>query len=166
MKSYRPLKKIRAVLSILPEVAIFGGASDAQRDEILRRLEIGAFKKGEFVFEKGDEPAFIYVVKKGRVDLFISDRGIILEKKTLSVRECFGVASLMSMQRHTSTAVALEDCEVMVLSRQALLELQSEDIELFALLMMNIARELARRLKLTDDILLTYAQTHKDWSKL
>ena len=68
----------------------------------------------------------------------------------------------MAMRRHTSTAIALEDSEVMVLSREALWQLRREDIELFALLMMNIARELARRLKLTDDILLGYMQTHKD----
>jgi len=76
--------------------------------------------------------------------------------------ECFGVASLMAMRRHASTAIALEDSEVMVLSREALWQLRREDIELFALLMMNIARELARRLKLTDDILLQYMHTHKD----
>jgi CRP/FNR family transcriptional regulator, cyclic AMP receptor protein len=166
MKTYVPLKDIRSVVPILSDVAIFGGARDSQRDEILRRLETGTFKEREYIFEKGDEPSYIYIVKTGKIDLSISDRGITLEKKTLSAGECFGVASLMSMQRHTSTAVCLEDCEVMVLSRRALLELQSEDIELFALLMMNIARELARRLKLTDDMLLQYALTHKDWIKL
>ena len=70
----------------------------------------------------------------------------------------------MAMQRHTSTAIALEDSEVMALSRQSLLQLRHEDIELFVLLMMNIARELARRLKLTDDILLQYMRAHKDGS--
>jgi CRP-like cAMP-binding protein len=61
-----------------------------------------------------------------------------------------------------ATAIAVEDSEVMVLSRQALLGLRNEDIELFALLMMNVAREIARRLKLTDDILLHYMHEHKD----
>jgi len=56
----------------------------------------------------------------------------------------------------------LEDSEVMALSREALWQLRHEDMELFALLMMNIARELARRLKLTDDILIQYMHTHKD----
>lgn len=166
MKTYIPLTDIESVTPILSEVALWGGMSERQREEMFRRLEFGSFQKGEFIFEKGDEPSYIYIVKEGKVELFIGDRGIVLEKKTLSVGESFGVASLMSMQRHNSTAVALDDCQVMVLSRQALLELRAEDIELFALLMMNIARELARRLKLTDDIFLRYAQTHRDWSRL
>jgi CRP-like cAMP-binding protein len=166
MSRYVPLADIKSVLPVLSQVAIWNGFSGEQRQEMYRRLQVGSFKEGEYIFEKGDEPSYIYVVKSGRVDLFIGEGGIMLEKKTLSAGEVFGVASLMSMRRHNSTAVAVEDCEVMVLSRQALFELQSEDVGLFALLMMNIARELARRLKLTDDIFLEYAQTHKDWSRL
>ena len=67
----------------------------------------------------------------------------------------------MSMHCHTATAVSAEDTEIIVLSRHALIELQKQDIEMFALLMMNIARELARRLKETDDILLHYCHTHE-----
>ncbi len=161
MKTFVPLKDIESVLPILSDIAIWGGVSDQQRYKIFKQLETGIFKQGEYIFQKGEEPSHIYIVKKGKIGLHISAKGVNLEKKTLAVGECFGVASLMAMQRHTATAIALEDSEVMVLSRQAVLQLQQEDIELFALLMMNIARELARRLTLTDDILLHYIQTHK-----
>jgi CRP/FNR family transcriptional regulator, cyclic AMP receptor protein len=162
MKIFFPLEDIASVVPILSDVAIWGGVTEEQCDKIFRRLEIGVFKKGENVFQKGDEPSHIYVVKKGKIGLFIIDQNINFEKKILITGECFGVASLMAMRTHTSTAIALEDSEIMVLSREALWQLRREDIELFALLMMNIARELARRLKLTDDILLGYMHTHKD----
>lgn len=162
MKTFVPLEDIESVVPILSDVAILGGVTEVQCNKIFKRLEIGLFKKGENIFQKGDEPSYIYVVKKGRVVLQIINQQVNLEKKTLVTGECFGVASLMAMRRHTSTAVALEDSEIMVLSRESLWQLRREDIELFALLMMNIARELARRLKLTDDILLHYMQTHKD----
>ena len=68
--------------------------------------------------------------------------------------KCFGEAALMSMHRHTSTATAAVDSEVLVLSRKALIDLNHEDLGLFALLMMNLARELARRLYITDQMLL------------
>jgi hypothetical protein len=50
--------------------------------------------------------------------------------------------------------VAGQTSEVIVLSRRALHQLRHEDITLFALLMMNIARELARRIIFTDKMLL------------
>lgn len=163
MKNFIPLEDVESVRSILSDIAIWGGVTDSQRDEIFRLLEVGSFERGESIFRKGDEPTHIYIVSKGKIDLRISDQDVNVGKKTLSAGECFGVASLMAMQRHTSTAIALEESEVMVLPRKALLQLQRDDIKLFALLMMNIARELARRLKLTDDMLLHYMQTHKDY---
>ena len=60
----------------------------------------------------------------------------------------------MSMHRHTSTAIAAVDSGVLVLSRKALTDLNHEDLPRFALLMMNLARELARRLSITDQMLL------------
>ena len=69
----------------------------------------------------------------------------------------------MSMHQHTTTAIAAVDSEVMVLSRNALIGLEHEDIHLFALLMMNLARELARRLYLTDQMLIeAKAKTSRD----
>jgi CRP/FNR family transcriptional regulator, cyclic AMP receptor protein len=162
MKTFVPLEDVESVLPILSDIAIWGGTTDRQRQEIFKLLEIGTFKEGEYVFRKGDEPSHVYIVKKGKIGLLITEKDVNLEKKVLGIGECFGEASLMAMQRHTTTAVALEESEVMVLSKQALLQLRNEDIQLFALLMMNIARELARRLKLTDDILLYYLETHKD----
>ncbi len=66
------------------------------------------------------------------------------------------------MQPHMVTAVAAENSEIMVLISALILEIRYEDIELFALLMMNIAREISRRLKLTDDIFLQYIHEHRD----
>ena len=128
----------------------------------LKYLEEGLFQAGEYIFQKGDDPLHIYIVKKGKVDLLITDQEVILKKKTLVAGDCFGEASLMAMHRHTATAVALEESTVMILSRRALLRFRKEDTELFSLLMMNIARELARRLELTDEILLHYIKTRKN----
>ncbi|HVN95308.1 MAG TPA: cyclic nucleotide-binding domain-containing protein [Syntrophorhabdaceae bacterium] len=165
MNKFRPLEDIQSVLPILSEIAIWGGVSEEQRDKIFKRLETGVFKKGEYVFQKGDEPSYIYIVRNGKIGLLIGQGEVNLEKTILTAGACFGVASLMAMQRHTSTAVALEESEVMALSRQSLLKLRHDDVELFVLLMMNIARELARRLKLTDDILLQYMCEHRDASQ-
>jgi CRP/FNR family transcriptional regulator, cyclic AMP receptor protein len=161
MKTFAPLADIDSVLPILSDIPIFGGVSDQQLQRVFKCLEEGVFERGECIFKKGDEPSHIYIVKQGKIDLLIADHEVILQKKTLAVGDCFGEASLMSMQQHTATATAREDSEIIVLSRRALLQLRKEDSGLFCLLMMNIARELARRLRLTDEILLRYMHTHK-----
>ena len=162
MKTFIPLANIETVVPILSEIAIFGGFEDRQLHEIFKYLEEAIFRQGDYVFKKGDDPSHIYIVKNGKIDLLITNQQVVLRKKTLAVGDCFGEASLMTMHKHTATAIAVEDSEVMVLSRRALLLLQREDSKMFSLLMMNIARELARRLELTDEILLHYVDKYKD----
>lgn len=161
MKTFVPLADPESVFPILSDIALFGGMSERQISGVCRWLEQGLYVRGEHIFQKGDEPSHIYIVIRGRIDLLIVDQGLTLQKKTLVAGDCFGEASLMAMQRHANTAVARDDSEVIVLSKQALLRLQKEDAALFSLLMMNIARELARRLRLTDEILLRHMRTHE-----
>jgi CRP/FNR family transcriptional regulator, cyclic AMP receptor protein len=156
MKAFEPLRDEGSVLPILASISILGGVSEEKLDRIFRKMEIGVYHEGEFVFRCGDEPTHIYIVKSGTIDLAVFDGGEEVWKEELHIGECFGEAALMSMCRHTANVVARSKSEVLVLSRHALIAIRREDIELFALLMMNIARELARRLKLTDDILLHY----------
>ena len=66
----------------------------------------------------------------------------------------FGQVAVLGIHPHTISAVALEDCEFIVLSKRALLQLHHEDVELFALLILNLAREHARRLQYVDRLLL------------
>ena len=149
-----PLADFDSVSPIISKIRIFGGVTDAQLRVVLRRLELWILQAGEVVFRKGDEPMHIYIVKSGKIDLQLSGNGVIIHKHALQVGECFGEASLISMHKHTSTASAAVDSEIMALSRKALIDLKHEDVELFALLMMNLARELARRLYITDQMLL------------
>lgn len=154
MHQTAPLTDLESVRPIISQLRIFGGVTEAQLAAIFRRLELWILPAGEVVFHKGDEPRHIYVVKSGKIDLQLTESDVIIHKHELQVGECFGEASLMSMHRHTSTATAAVDSEVLVLSRKALIDLNHEDLGLFALLMMNLARELARRLYITDQMLL------------
>jgi CRP/FNR family transcriptional regulator, cyclic AMP receptor protein len=149
-----PLTDFDSVNAIISKLKIFGGITDEQREIVFRQLELWRLKQGEFVFQKGDEPSAIYVVKSGAIAIQIAEGDVTIKKHELRVGESFGEASLMSMHCHTATAVAVVDSEVIVLSKRALIQLKHESLEVFALLMRNLARELARRLYLTDQMLL------------
>jgi len=161
MTDIRPLEDIGSVLSILSQISIFGGTTEKQLGEIFDRLECRGFKKGEALFRQGDEPDHLYIVRRGRVVILLGDDKLVVQKKELGVGELLGHVAFISMQRHLVTAVAAEDSEVMLLSRRALIGLRHEDIELFALLMMNIARELARRLSFTDKMLMGHLRVEE-----
>ena len=161
MKTFVPLEKPESVASILSQISMFGGVTEAQQNEIFSRLEVATFKRGETVFREGDEPTHIYIVKSGLIALFISDQEVKIEKKRLGKGECFGHVALMSINKHSISALAVVDSEIIVLSRKLLHQLHHDDSDLFALLILNIARELARRLQFTDELLLQAMHPHE-----
>ena len=143
-------------MSILSKISFLGGISDAQRNEIFRFLEIGVFRKGEYISRKGEPPSHIYIIKKGKVDLLITDNEVAVKKREFNVGDCFGEAAMLSMINNTASFVAAEDSELIVFSRRALNQLRREDLDAFCILIMNLARELARKLQFTDEILLLH----------
>ena len=154
MNTFTPFENRDAIVSVLSEISMFGGITEIQQNEIIHRLEVGTFKRGETIFQAGDDPMHIYIVKSGLVALFIADGEMKIEKKRLGKGECFGHVALISVNKHNLSAVAVVDSEIIVFSKELLHRLHHEDSELFSLLVLNIARELARRLQFTDDLLL------------
>ena len=155
-KQLFPLLDIEDVLPILNEISIFAGLSDKQLYTLFRLLEKAHYKKGEKVFEQDGQPSHIYIIQSGSVKLVINEKSEPLELIVFGEGQCFGETSVIGIQPHAATALAVEDTELIVLSRNALLSLLKTDLDLFSIFILNIAREACRRLYKTDEILLHY----------
>jgi len=151
-----PFLEIEDVLPILNKISIFAGLSDKQLCTLFRLLEKTSYKKGEKVFEQGSQPSHIYIIRSGSVKLVINEKSDLLELIVFEQGHCFGETSVIGIQPHAATAIAVEDTELIVLSRNTLLSLLKTDLDLFSILILNIAREACRRLHKTDEILLHY----------
>jgi CRP/FNR family cyclic AMP-dependent transcriptional regulator len=130
--------------------------SEPQLYTLFRLLTEVTYKANENVFEQGDKPSHIYIVKKGKVKLVLWKNDTPFELIVFEEGYCFGEASVIGIQPHKGTAIAVEDAELIVLSRNALLSIYDSDKDLFSILILNIAREVCRRLHSSDDILLHY----------
>jgi CRP-like cAMP-binding protein len=155
-REYLPLLEIEEVLPILNKISILAGLSEKQLYSLFRLLQKVSYRKGETIFEQGDEPSHIYIIESGQVKLIIDREGTPLELVVFETGRCFGEASLIGIQHHAATALATQDTQLIVLSRKALLSIYKTDLELFSILILNIAREVCRRLHESDEILLHY----------
>lgn len=155
-KIYLPLLDIEEVLPVLDKISILAGFSDKQLYSLFRLLEKVSYKVGEIIFEQGQEPSHIYIIQTGKIKLFISKDGTPFELIEFDQGHCFGEASVIGIQPHAATAVAVEDTELIVLSRTTLLSIYKTDLEIFSILILNIAREVCRRLHASSETLLHY----------
>jgi CRP-like cAMP-binding protein len=61
--------------------------------------------------------------------------------------------ALLDLCPRSASVRAVEDCSAIELSSANLYRLFERDVEQFALIQMNIGREMSRRLRITDDLL-------------
>ena len=67
--------------------------------------------------------------------------------------DCFGEMALLDLYPRSASVRAEADCTAIELAPDNLLRLFEHDAEQFALIQMNIAREMSRRLRATDELL-------------
>ena len=157
-KKCEHLTEIEDILSILNKISIFAGLTDEQLHSFFQRLETIHYEAGETVFEQGDHPSYIYVIRSGKIKLVATKDETPFELVVFEQGQCFGESSVIGIQPHAATAIAVEDTELIALSRHALLSIYETDLALFSTLIMNIARETCRRLRSSSEVILHYVQ--------
>ncbi len=160
-KKYRPLANFKEVQVILNKIAIFGGLTEKQLRSFFTLLKRVIYKKDELIFNQGDEPTHIYIIRSGEVRIVVD-----LDKEPLAIADfkegdCFGETAVIGIQPHSATALAIKDTELIVITAEALLSIHKSDKDLFGRLILNIAREACRRLHKADEVLLHYVHNNK-----
>ncbi len=157
-KTFEPLLDVENVLPILNKISIFAGLSEDQLYTLFRLIEKATYDPEEVIFEQGSQPSHIYIVKYGKVKLVATKDETPFELIAFEQGQCFGESSVIGIQPHAATAVAVEKTELLVLSRNLLLSIYISDIQLFSTLILNIAREACRRLHSSSEVLLHYVR--------
>lgn len=135
----------------LQRVPLFGALRDDTLEFLCgraRRVEVPA---GEWFFREGDAADALYVLERGAVVVLKGWRGQAIELRRLEPGDCFGEMALLDLAPRSASVRALHDCRALSLTPDALLALFERDAEQFALVQMNVAREICRRLRLTDE---------------
>lgn len=154
-------KSYDELLSILEKVTIFAGLPHDGLRLIIDGCKIEKHPVGEVILREGTPATEIFILLEGSVKIVLNLAEDPLEVCEFGYGHCLGEASVIGINDHSASAVVTRDVTLLVLSRKMLMTLFEHDKEFFALLILNIARELARRLHRTDEILLQYARMNK-----
>lgn len=141
------------------KTTILGALSDEQVVSLLNKMEVSHFADGETIFENGAPASSIYIVLRGRVRLDFGDEMHPLSQIEFLAGDCFGETSVIGIQPHSAGAVARGNVSLFELTTGTLHSLYETDTKLFAMLLLNIAREASRRLHQTDNLFLEYTKT-------
>jgi len=154
-KTYTPLTNPDEIIPLLNKISAFGSLRDNQLQGILKLFKTVRYDEGEFIYKRGEPSSHIYIIKQGEVKMMIDDEGVFLELITFREGDCFGETSVIGIQSHSSSAKVVKPTELIVIEPKNLLNIFEADKEVFGILILNIARETARRLHHSNEALVS-----------
>ena len=142
----------------LRDVGLFGALSDEFLEHLCATLEVKRLLPGELVFREGDPAREMYVVLDGEMEVLKkSRRGRETRVAILGPNDCFGEMSIIDMQNRSASVRALAPSRLLRVTTEDMDSLYRHDLKSYTLIVLNIARDLSRRLRVTDGILADFA---------
>jgi len=134
-------------IKLLQQMPVFGGLKAETLHLIMDASVETEVASGDFFFHEGERGECLYVLESGLVIVEKNWRAQKVEIGRLETGDCFGEMALIDLQRRSASVKADQDCLAIMIPRQALLSLFQQDLEQYAIIMMNMGREVSRRLR-------------------
>jgi CRP-like cAMP-binding protein len=134
--------------AFLVSTPFFGGLSDARLDLLVSMLVERRFDVGGTVVSEGEPGRSMYIVYSGELAVSkLGNSGRVIRMADLGPGDFFGEMTLIEMQNRSATVVAESPTVLCELTAQSLYAYYKADIHAYVLVMLNINRELCRRLR-------------------
>jgi len=144
---------MHAQIELLQRMPIFGGIREDSLRALLDHARSVTQPTGGYFFEENDPADSMFVLETGRASVVKSWRRREVVLHRLTDGDCFGEMALMDFCPRSASVRCDADCLAIEIGAADLLHLFEYDVEQFALLQMNIGREVCRRLRVTDEAL-------------
>jgi CRP-like cAMP-binding protein len=138
----------------LRAIGLFGAVSDEVLQFLVDRLEVLLPPAGYIVFREDDEARDMFVIIGGEMEVLKrSHSGVDARVALLGPGDWFGEMSVLDVQKRSATVRTLAPARLLRIMASNLDELYRHDVKSYAILVLNIARELSRRLRVADGLL-------------
>lgn len=138
----------------LRNIGLFGALSDEVLQHLTSTLTVTTPDAGTTIFREGDEARDMYVLVEGELEVLKkSQQGIEARVAMLGPGDWFGEMSVVDVQPRSATVRVLAPSRLVRITSADLDALYRYDMKSYAIIVLNLARELSRRLRVADGIL-------------
>lgn len=117
--------------------------TENELDTLLHNGRNEFYKKNDLIIVEGDNSNNAYIIKSGKVKIFLSDeygKEIVLAE--LKTGEYFGEMALIDKDERSASAIAMEYTEVTVISQKSFRECLQSNPEISERIMLGLVRRL------------------------
>jgi CRP-like cAMP-binding protein len=142
-----------ARIELLQQMPVFGGIRAEVLQFLLDLCPIVSVAANDFFFRESDKGDSMFVLEIGKANVWKSWRGQDYLLRTLNEGDCFGEMAVMDHCPRSASVCAVENCVAIHISAANLYRIYAHDLKQFALIQMNMGREVCRRLREADNML-------------
>jgi CRP-like cAMP-binding protein len=139
------------------KMSVFNVLTPEQKEILKNNSTCTKYKKNEIIYKEGDKPTGLICLSNGKVKIFKEGVGgreqIVRMAKPVGF---IGYRALFAEENYLASAVAIEDCIICTIEKNALSRLLAENAELS----MNIIKSLASELGFSNTRTVTLTQKH------
>ncbi|SEW12395.1 CRP/FNR family transcriptional regulator, anaerobic regulatory protein [Chitinophaga arvensicola] len=131
--------------------SVFCKAEQCNLEQIAEAKVCSVYRKGQVIFHEGAYPFGVYCVNDGKIKLSHSgDDGREQIVRLIKAGDIMGYKALLSNERYTATAMALEDSSICFIPKDLFLSILQKDASLSFEMMRILSSELRKaELKIT-----------------
>lgn len=138
----------------LERIGLFGALDRESLEFLAETLECVTMQPGHVVFREGDTAHEMFVVLRGEFEVLKSSkRGVDARVAMLGSGDWFGEMSILDVHPRSATVRSLAASRLLTITAADLEALYRRDVKAYSLFVLNVARELSRRLRVADGIL-------------
>jgi CRP/FNR family cyclic AMP-dependent transcriptional regulator len=138
------LEQTKAFLRGIP---IFGGLEDGGMERLIRMMEQQTFPVGTVVARQNESGRSMYIVRSG--ELIVKRQVYFGPIRVVRIKpgDFFGETTLIEIHPMSASVVVEKPATLYRLTNKDLYRLYREDAQAYMMVIMNLARELSRRLR-------------------
>ena len=129
--------------------SLFGGLMEEQIEQIIPLLQLENYEPDVDIIVEGDPNDKIRFITEGKVAVWKGKTFIW----ALPEGSTFGEMEVLDVMPAAATIRSVTKVSALSISNKALRKIYKNDIKSFSLLMMNLARDLSRRLRIADELM-------------
>jgi len=139
----------------LSSIGLFGGLDDESLAVLSNKLSAREAAPGHVVVAEGETDAEMFVVLSGELEVLKKRAdGRRVQVAMFGPGDWFGDMSILDVQPRSATVRSLAASQLLVITAHDVRHLLYErDVRAYSLFVMNVARELSRRLRVANGVL-------------
>lgn len=132
---------------------LFHEIYDDEVEEIISECMVASYSPGDHIITQGDTNTDICVLLQGHAKVTVNKEGCEHHIANIGKGDLFGELVLINETQRTANIVAIDQCDVLIMTYENFFSYFKKKPQVFALMVLNVTRLVTKRLKGSNEVI-------------